>query len=130
MQTGLIGVPGSGRCAPSLVVWRSVGSYDGAWRRSSRCNGRHARSRLKPASVACVSKGIRERPPQQGTAYRGFVDPSGGSADSFTLAIAHLDNTRNVVVVDVLRERKPPFSPEHVVGEFATQELWRLPDQR
>ena len=53
-------------------------------------------------------------------AYRGFVDPSGGSADSFTLAIAHLDNTRNVVVVDVLRERKPPFSPEHVVGEFAT----------
>lgn len=23
-------------------------------------------------------------------------------------------------VVDVLRERKPPFSPEHVVGEFAT----------
>src|SRR6516165_173848 len=37
VQTGLIGVPGSGRCAPSLVVWRSVGSYDGAWRRSSRC---------------------------------------------------------------------------------------------
>ena len=23
MQTGLIGVPGSGRCGPSLVVWRS-----------------------------------------------------------------------------------------------------------
>jgi transposase, IS30 family len=36
--------PGSGRCAPSLVVWRSVGSYDGAWRRSSRCNGRRSRS--------------------------------------------------------------------------------------
>ena len=42
--TGLIGVPGSGRCAPSLVVWRSVGSYDGVWRRSSRCNGRRSRS--------------------------------------------------------------------------------------
>ena len=40
----LIGVPGSGRCAPSLVVWRCTARYDGAWRRSSRCNGRRSRS--------------------------------------------------------------------------------------
>src|SRR5580704_7307354 len=39
VRAGLIDVPGSGRCAPSLVVWRYIGSYDGAWRRSSRCNG-------------------------------------------------------------------------------------------
>ena len=39
VQTGLIGVPGSGRCAPSLVVWRCTARYDGAWRRSSRCTG-------------------------------------------------------------------------------------------
>ena len=26
----------------SLVAWRSMGSYDGAWRRSLRCNGRRA----------------------------------------------------------------------------------------
>ena len=45
VQTGLIGVPGSVRRAPSLVVWRCIGSYDGAWRRSSRCNGRRSRSR-------------------------------------------------------------------------------------
>ena len=44
VQTRLIGVPGSGRCAPSLVVWRCAGSYDGAWHRSSRCNGRRSRS--------------------------------------------------------------------------------------
>ena len=31
------------RCAPSLAVWRCTGSYDGAWRRSSR-NGRRSRS--------------------------------------------------------------------------------------
>src|ERR1700719_1473138 len=37
-------VPGSGRCAPSLVVWRCTARYDGAWRRSSRCNGRRSRS--------------------------------------------------------------------------------------
>jgi hypothetical protein len=35
---------GSGRCALSLVAWRSMGSYDGAWRRSLRCNGRQSRS--------------------------------------------------------------------------------------
>ena len=32
------------RCALSLVAWRSMGSYDGAWRRSLRCNGRQSRS--------------------------------------------------------------------------------------
>ena len=44
MQTGLIGVPESAHCAPSLVVWRCTARYDGAWRRSSRCNGRRSRS--------------------------------------------------------------------------------------
>ena len=39
-QTGLIGVPGSGHCVPSPVVWRCTASYDGAWHRNSRCNGR------------------------------------------------------------------------------------------
>ena len=29
---------------PSLVVWRCTARYDGAWRRSSRCNGRRSRS--------------------------------------------------------------------------------------
>src|SRR6266403_431669 len=38
------GAPGSGRCALSLVAWHSMGSYDGAWRRSLRCNGRQSRS--------------------------------------------------------------------------------------
>jgi len=52
-----------------------------------------------------------------GTQYSGFVDPSGGSADSFTLAIGHRQD--NVAVIDALREVKPPFSPEGVVAEFA-----------
>ena len=54
--------------------------------------------------MACVSKGIREDLTAAGQ-YRGFVDPSGGSADSFTLAIAHLDNTR-IVVVDYASARR------------------------
>ena len=45
-------------------------------------------------------------------------DPSGGSADSFTLAIAHCypDGT---AILDAVREVKPPFSPDAVVEEFA-----------
>jgi hypothetical protein len=49
--------------------------------------------------------------------YYGFVDPSGGSADSMTLAVGHKEG--DVVILDALRERKPVFSPEGVVSEFA-----------
>ena len=49
--------------------------------------------------------------------YAGFVDPSGGSADSMTLAIAHLES--DLVVLDAVREIRPPFSPNSVVSEFA-----------
>ena len=49
--------------------------------------------------------------------YYGFVDPSGGSADSFTLGIAHLEG--NMAILDCVREARPPFSPANVVGEFA-----------
>ena len=69
------------------------------------------------AVEACVAVGVRERPPVSDVDYRGFVDPSGGSADSMTLAIGHKEG--DVVFVDALRERKPPFSPDAVVDEFA-----------
>ena len=36
-----------------------------------------------------VVPGRFELQPNQGTTYVGFVDPSGGSSDSFTMAIAH-----------------------------------------
>lgn len=66
--------------------------------------------------AACVMAGRRELPAQDGVAYVGFVDPSGGSADSMTLAVAHAAGER--VVLDVVREVRPPFSPEAVVAEF------------
>jgi hypothetical protein len=50
---------------------------------------------------------------------RPFVDPSGGSADSMTLAIGHVDHGKQSVIVDCLREVTPPFSPEAVVEEFS-----------
>jgi hypothetical protein len=71
------------------------------------------------AVTACVSKGTYERRPQPFVSYSAFVDPSGGSADSMTMAVGHCDHGRQVVVLDCLREVKPPFSPEAVVEAFA-----------
>src|SRR2546423_13852836 len=69
------------------------------------------------ALQACVSPSTRERQPVAQSRYVGFVDPSGGSADSMTLAVAHKEN--GLAVLDLVREVKPPFSPETVVKEFA-----------
>ena len=66
---------------------------------------------------AVVVSGRRELPPVPGTHYVAFVDPSGGSADSMTLAIGHHED--DAVVLDVVREWRPPFSPDVVVVECA-----------
>jgi hypothetical protein len=58
-----------------------------------------------------------ERPPDEKHRYFAFCDPSGGSSDSFTLGIAHREGDR--VVIDAIRETRPPFSPEAVVDDFA-----------
>jgi hypothetical protein len=71
----------------------------------------------REAVEGCVIKSRFELPPMTGVRYSGFVDPSGGSADSMTLAIAHREGDR--AVVDAVREAKPPFSPEQVTAEFA-----------
>jgi len=79
------------------------------------------------AVQAVLSANVFERAPQRGIAYVGFVDPSGGSADAFTLAIAHVAHNRETTVIDCLREVRPPFSPEAVVAEFAqTLKSYRL----
>jgi hypothetical protein len=65
---------------------------------------------------ACAGEHV-EMAPADGGKYHGFIDPSGGSADSFTLAISHKDGER--VIIDCIREVHPPFSPESVVDDFA-----------
>jgi hypothetical protein len=74
---------------------------------------------LVPREVieALVTPGVYERPPVANTSYFAFVDPSGGSADSMTLAIGHRQG--DVAILDAIRERKPPFSPKAVVADFA-----------
>jgi len=58
--------------------------------------------------------------PAADVTYRAFVDPSGGSEDAMTLAIAHKATTPDErVIVDAVREVRPPFSPSAVVDDFA-----------
>lgn len=70
--------------------------------------------------AACVVPGRREVPPVAGERYVAFVDPSGGSADAFTLAIAHrgLRDDEPIVVIGAVREVRPPFSPESTVTDY------------
>jgi hypothetical protein len=66
-----------------------------------------------------IAPGRHELPRVSGTNYVAFVDPSGGSSDAMAIALAHLDRKTNSVILDAVRERKPPFSPEAVVEDFA-----------
>lgn len=68
---------------------------------------------------SCTVASRRELPPVQGNHYVAFCDPSGGSADSMTLAIGHKDQWLDTLIVDAIREVRPPFSPDDVVSEFA-----------
>lgn len=65
----------------------------------------------------CVARGRQELPPATQTQYHGFVDPSGGRRDSFTLGIAHKDDER--CVVDLIRGWRSPFNPSGVVAEIS-----------
>jgi hypothetical protein len=74
----------------------------------------------REAVQACVEIGCYERPPNRSVvrSYVCFLDAAGGAgSDSMTMSIAHSEH--DVAVLDVLRERRPPFSPDGVVDEFA-----------
>jgi hypothetical protein len=72
----------------------------------------------REAIESVVVPGRYELPPVSEVRYRAFVDPSGGTADSMTLAVGHREDGR--IVLDALRESKPPFSPEQVVREYSS----------
>lgn len=66
----------------------------------------------------CVVPHRSELPPMRSISYKAFTDPSGGSADSWTLCIAHREKS-GMIVVDALRERRAPFVPNEVAAEFS-----------
>ena len=66
---------------------------------------------------ACVGD-YHEILPTRDFTYRCFVDPASGSGtDSFTAAVAHRHGDQ--VVIDAVREIKPPFSPQAAISELA-----------
>jgi hypothetical protein len=67
---------------------------------------------------SAVVPGRHELAPVSAISYLGFIDPSGGSVDAMTVAISHRDQDGRAVL-DAVREVRPPFSPEAVIGEFA-----------
>jgi hypothetical protein len=69
----------------------------------------------KEAVEACVMLDRFEVPYSSSQTYRAFVDPSGGSQDSWTLAVAHREKEN--LVLDFAREWRPPFSPEAIVND-------------
>lgn len=71
----------------------------------------------RDAIDAAIAPGRRELPPMHQVRYVAFVDPSGGSADAMTLAIAHAEGNQSVL--DAVRVVKPPFSPDAVAKEFS-----------
>jgi hypothetical protein len=73
---------------------------------------------LPPEALDAVRVVGRLELPFANNSYVGFIDPAGGTgADSMTMAIAHDHEGR--AVLDLVREVRPPFSPEATVAEFA-----------
>jgi hypothetical protein len=66
--------------------------------------------------VESVTGDYVERAPLSQHRYSAFVDPSGGSSDSFTMAISHREGEK--VVIDAVRDVRPPFSPEATINDF------------
>jgi hypothetical protein len=71
----------------------------------------------REAVEAAVIRGCFELLRVEGVRYHAFTDPSGGSSDSMTLAVVHFKGNR--AILDCVRERRAPFSPDGVVKEFA-----------
>jgi hypothetical protein len=68
--------------------------------------------------MSVIAPNRKELPPISSiSSYVAFADPSGGSSDSMTLGIAHKRD--GMVELDLLREKRAPFSPLSTVEEFS-----------
>lgn len=72
---------------------------------------------LEMIDAVVVPKRI-ELPRIENSQYYGFIDPSGGRQDSFTLAICHRED-KGKIILDCIREIRPHFKPKDVVEEFS-----------
>ena len=98
--------------AQRVASWANTPSSTSAWKwmlvlsaPPNRCT--MVTAPLRPSAIP-ASRARRR--------WNAFVDPSGGSKDSMTVAIAHREGDH--AVLDVVREARAPFSPEEVVAAF------------
>lgn len=124
-----------GQDHPEILIWQSdsksmnptlsQGTIDGAYDRDAISAAAEYGAQFRrdiesfisrEVIEACVATGRHELRRNSAHQYHAFVDPSGGSSDSMTLTIAH--RAKDKIILDALREVKPPFSPEGVVKDF------------
>lgn len=68
---------------------------------------------------SCVVPGRGNLPYDKNQKYSCFIDASSGRIDSFTLAIVHIENKTGQIIVDILEEELPPFSPKNVIERYS-----------
>jgi hypothetical protein len=75
---------------------------------------------------ACVGDAY-ELPPQPGIAYRCFIDAASGveEGDSYAIVIAH--KAGDLIVIDVIREAQPPFSPAESSTRYSSRSVAPIP---
>lgn len=67
-----------------------------------------------------VDRGVKVRPPVPDTLYYAFVDAASGTGqDFFTAAIGHREG--DVLIIDLVYERRPPFRASDVIAEVCAQ---------
>lgn len=66
----------------------------------------------------CTDMGVLERPWDEANRpqYYAFCDPSGGSRNSFALAIAHAEG--DLGILDLVQEIRAPFQPEQATEQL------------
>src|SRR5271169_2134441 len=73
---------------------------------------------LREVVEAAVISGRHVLPYIEGVSYTAGHDPAGGSGgDSMTLSISHVEG-KDRVIEDLIREVRPPFSPDVVTKKF------------
>lgn len=104
---------------PERVVQRALADDEPRARAEWLCEWRGDVENFVSLDIvqAAITPGITVRPPEPGIEYAAFLDPSGGSSDSFTLGIGHFAHGRDVL--DLVHEWRPPFNPSVVVAECA-----------
>ncbi len=108
---------------PQAVIDKAMASnphkanadYNCVWREdSSECFA-------SSAIEASTDVGVHERAYAPGTIYVACQDSALGvdGGSSFALALAHRDAGSDIAILDLLRERKPPFVFHEVIAEYA-----------